>query len=139
MAVTRLHWLPESNIYVQGDAVQRVLAGLRNGLGWALLLCFLGPYAVLALLAAVVDARCIYVAEPPGWMHSPATWSFRWRFGFHLKMTSALRIFYTVPGHTPRTRLQLLTVLYNQLLLIASAVVAWSCAPPSSEPLETPR
>ena len=128
VAVTRLHWLPSSNLYIKGDALRRVGDGLTSGLGWALLSAFLGPYAALALWAAVVDARCIYVADPPDWMRSPTTWSFRWRFSFHLKMTSALRIFYTVPGHTPRTRLQLLTVLYNQLLLIAAAVFAWSCA-----------
>ena len=72
------------------------------------------------------DARLVWVRHAPAWATAPSYYSFRWRFGHHMrKKHSLLRPFFVVPGHTSLTRLQLVTTLTTQLLVALGTTVIW--------------
>ena len=127
-------WVPRSNILSADDATaRRIGAALRVDPSGALLILFvlLLPLLVLLLVAAHLDGTSLYIERPPFWLsNSRATWSFWWRWRFHLRTRHPLlRLGSCVGGHTPHTRLQAVLLAYNQLIISGALVLAFYGTP----------
>jgi len=127
-------WVPRSNILSADDATaRRIGAALRADPSGALLILFvlLLPLLVLLLVAAHLDGTSLYIERPPFWLsNSRATWSFWWRWRFHLRTRHPLlRLGSCVGGHTPHTRLQAVLLAYNQLIISGALVLAFYGTP----------
>ena len=101
-------WVPRSNILSADDATaRRIGAALRADPSGALLILFvlLLPLLVLLLIAAHLDGTSLYIERPPLWLsNSRATWSFWWRWRFHLRTRHPLCASTRASEATRRTR-----------------------------------
>ena len=130
-------WVPRSNLYLySGRATElsrwfgdRLRA--RGGRGAALLSAALAAMALLAAVAHAADAKVLYVGSRPVWMtkrtrQQQAGWPFHRRLLLRVRLNHTMvRIACVVPGQVAHTRLQLVVVLWNELLIALCCVLTF--------------
>ena len=138
---------------IRADDVASACRGRLSGL-WALaamLLLLCGPMWI----AHRADCRLLYLARPPKWMdhHDPDAHGacdqcgalgglvrLLRRFWLQLRLRhSFLRIFYTAPGFTQFTRLQLVASFYIDRLLSACVIISFMPSGPTLFHYQSPQ
>ena len=85
----------------------------------------LALYAASLLVAAAFDRRTIYTTRLPAWLSRDRPFTLRAHLGYLVRTSSSvLRIFHVVPEHVPHTRIQLVHLLYANLMTIATITAA---------------
>ena len=122
-------WLPPSNVQLTLENLEMLSVRLRSSdgvIGYLLVSGLLTCWLLASLCALHQDCRHVYVRQVPSWMWAPTTYSLRWRFMHHLRRKHSIwRLFTVVPGLSTLTRVQLVTTLFNQLLLAFTLTVVW--------------
>ena len=120
-------WLPPSNVRLNSEVFVRLGVRLRERPGgYILALSILLVWATISWIALRSDARCVYVRSVPQWMWATDRYSLRWRFQYHLRRRHTLvASCYVVPGHSRFAHVQIVTTLFNEMLIEFTCCVMW--------------